>query len=87
MSVAQVSKEVQEQADALAAWLRQISDDEHWRPYRGSIDIEQCSHPDRITRVRSLISAGNVEVYSNIPAALVSLLIVIYRPRAERLFS
>ncbi|KFY96763.1 hypothetical protein V500_02313 [Pseudogymnoascus sp. VKM F-4518 (FW-2643)] len=61
MSVAPASKEVLEQADVLAAWLQQISDDEHWRPYRGSVEIEQCSHPDRTSRVRPLISAGNVE--------------------------
>ncbi len=62
MSVAPASKEVLEQADVLAAWLQQISDDENWRPYRGSVEVEQCSPPDRTSRVRPLISAGNVEV-------------------------
>jgi hypothetical protein len=70
MSVAPASKEVLEQADILAAWLQQISDEEHWRPYRGSVEIKQCSHPDRSSRVKALIDAGNVEVCSNIPPDL-----------------
>jgi hypothetical protein len=58
------SKEILEQADVLAEWLQQISEKEHWRPYRGNVEIEQCSHPDRTNKVRSLISAGNMEVSS-----------------------
>ncbi|KAI2959646.1 hypothetical protein CBS147352_10780 [Aspergillus niger] len=44
-----------------ASWLSEATTQEHWRPYRGSSVVEQCSHPDRATKVMPLIKAAGVE--------------------------
>ena len=37
------SKELLEQMGALGKWLIM---NEQWQPYRGTAEIEQCSHPE-----------------------------------------
>jgi hypothetical protein len=54
--------EALEQVYALATWLQGIPEREYWRPYRGSVAVEQCSHPNRAAKVKGLISAENVHV-------------------------
>lgn len=53
-----------EALNTLASWLSVAAMQEYWRPYRGSSVVEQCSHPDRATKVMPLIKAANVEVSS-----------------------
>jgi hypothetical protein len=64
-------KEALEQVDVLATWLRGIPEREYWRPYRGSVAVEQCSHPNRAAKVKGLISAENVHVsFGNLLSSL-----------------
>lgn len=52
--------EVLEQANDLAGWLSQVTD-RNWATYRGSHQIEQCSHPDRTKKIINLIRAVRLE--------------------------
>ena len=61
------SKDLLEQAGALSTWLVRS---EHWQPYRGMAEIEQCSHPDRKQRLKPVINAMKVEVSSKCPIYL-----------------
>ena len=74
------SKELLEQAVALAKWLL---GNEHWQPYRGMAEIEQCSHPERKQRVKPVINAMNVEVSSKHPGIFMLILIGVSRPQAK----
>lgn len=65
------SKELLEQARVLTDWLLGTAD---WRPYRGNLEIEQCSHPDRVQHIRPVISALNVEVSFVYPVAFAKLI-------------
>lgn len=65
MSADVSSKEVLDQASLLAEWLLKK---EQWRSYGGSAEIAQCSHPDRIQRVKAVINVMNVAVYSESPS-------------------
>ena len=62
MSADVPDKEALDQAGNLVEWLIK---NENWRPYRGSDKIVQCSHPDRMQRIKPLIDAMNAAVYSN----------------------
>ena len=44
MSASVSRKKALDQAGVLAGWPME---NEQWRPYRGSAEIAQCSHPDR----------------------------------------
>lgn len=59
MSADTPSRELLEQAEVLTIWLVET---EEWRPYRGNIEIEQCSHLNRIKHIIPMIKAMNVEV-------------------------
>lgn len=74
------SKELLEQAGALAKWLLA---NEHWQPYRGTAEIEQCSHPERKQRVKPVINAMSVEVSSKYPEMFMLILIGVSRPQAK----
>ena len=53
------SKGLLEQAGVLTKWLLETDE---WRPYRGNVEIGQCSHPDRMEHIKPMIKAMNVEV-------------------------
>jgi hypothetical protein len=55
--------------DELTAWLQGISETNDWRPYQGSNEVQQCSHPDQTIRVEPLVRAAEIEV-SLIPCCL-----------------
>jgi hypothetical protein len=80
MSADVPGKEVLDQAGVLAGWLLE---NEQWRPYRGSAEIAQCSHPDRGQRVKPVIDAMNVVVYPYRLLQFMPSLIAISRPRAK----
>jgi hypothetical protein len=47
--------------DELTAWLQGISETNDWRPYQGSNEVQQCSHPDQTIRVEPLVRAAEIE--------------------------
>ncbi|KAH8695689.1 hypothetical protein BGW36DRAFT_205991 [Talaromyces proteolyticus] len=68
------TKEVLDQVRTLATWLNDVLDEDYWRPYRANVDVEQCSHPDRVNKIRPLISTGNIEVSRDISVLLAVIL-------------
>lgn len=69
MSTDTPRKELLEQARVLTKWLLETED---WRPYRGSVEIEQCSHLDRMQHIKPMINAMDVEVRLVYPMVLQS---------------
>jgi hypothetical protein len=58
------SRSSQKEIDELTAWLQGISETDDWRPYQGSNQVQQCSHPDRTIRVEPLVRSAEIEVSS-----------------------
>jgi hypothetical protein len=63
------SRSSMKEIDELTAWLQGISETDDWRPYQGSNEVQQCSHPDRTIRVEPLVRAAEIKV-SSIPRRL-----------------